>query len=116
MFDKHGTLGRMPANLGSVTGLLLFGTGQSVYNDYPLDADPLLGVEQNELVQHAETGLDAPPASLVGDVHMPEFDVQPISFKPKLRELPKLELPTSLDLPNVIDMPWERKCTQEIKR
>lgn len=104
--DKHG-LGGIPSQLQSTSGLLLFNTGESVYTNYPVEADPLLGVEQSETLQHSETGLDAPPASLSGEQSMPEFDVQPISFKPKLRDLPKLDLPAQLDLPNVIDIPWE---------
>lgn len=104
--DKQG-LGKIPTQLQSTSGLLLFNTGESVYTNYPVEADPLLGVEQSETMQHSESGLDAPPASLSGEQSMPEFDVQPISFKPKLRDLPKLELPNQLDLPNVIDIPWE---------
>jgi hypothetical protein len=67
--DKKG-LGRLPAHVQSISGLLLFNTGESVYEDYPVEADPLLGVEPSETLQHAETGLDAPPASLAGDHNM----------------------------------------------
>ncbi len=87
---------------------MLFYTAESVYSDYPLGADPLLGVDISEVTEGGNImdGLmDPAPESLSGD-RMPDASIQPINFQPKMRELPKLAFPTSLDLPNVIDVPW----------
>lgn len=105
---KPEGLGPMPSTIKSISGLLLFNTGEYVYKNYPLNIDPLLGVESGEGDQDKEGLIDAPPDSLVSENHgMDDQLNQPISFQPKMRDMPELQLPTSLDLPNIIDVPWE---------
>lgn len=87
--------------------MLLFNTSETVYKEYPLNVDPLAGVDPSEIEQSSELNIDAAPTSLLGDTDFGDFDVKPLNFRPTIRDLPQLALPTSLDLPNVIDMPWD---------
>jgi len=116
---KRIGMGQVPAeDMKSVSALLLFNTAEEVYQDYNENADPTMGGE--EPMENGSggagkkfgasaaydtaadtTGLDAPPDSLVHGDQLPEFSVQSLSFRPKLRELPQLGIPNSLDLPNV---------------
>lgn len=110
---EHIGIGSTPANLSSVSGLLLFNTAENVYDRYPYDVDPLLGVDAGEDDDQQDAGLEPPPPSLLGEAHeKDQFEVTTVGFKPKMRAIPKFDLPTSLDLPNVIDAPFQRTFNQ----
>lgn len=101
-------MGKIPDGLSTVSCLLLFNTSEMPFKEYPINVDPLSpALDPNEIASENELKLDPPPSSLLGDNDLSDLDVKPISFRPTIKDLPQLDLPTSLDLPNVIDMPWD---------
>ncbi len=108
-------MGPMPSNAQSISELLLFNSSECAYdvddvdgeesNVLDLDGDHLSmssSVTAND--DASENRLDAAPASMVQGHGLPEIGPYDVRFKPKMKDMAKLDLPSSLNLPDIADV------------
>eukprot|EP00051_Salpingoeca_urceolata_P032053 m.14101 g.14101 ORF g.14101 m.14101 type:complete len:503 (+) comp4728_c0_seq1:128-1636(+) len=98
-------LGGLPANLPSVSGLLLFNTSENPYKKY-VTIDPLRGavVQTRDDVDNENSLTAAPETILAGDRYQ-HIETDSFTYKPKMGGVPTIETPMVLpDLPGVADV------------
>lgn len=121
----EGGLGALPANLTSVSSMLLFNTKENPYQEYKTIDDLVSGsygetaaellraeaVRTTRATAAARAADEArklgaaPVTVLEGDTTTLLAQVE-YTYKPKMQDIGQFELPSHLALPNVADMAW----------
>jgi len=108
-------LGSLPPYLPSVSELLLFNSQENPYKKYQ-SLDNLMGLKRRERErdQGQQRNLGEAPSTILHGDELEYGGIQSINYKPKLTNVPTMDLPMNLNLPNVAsDLTWTAKDSEK---
>jgi WAS family protein 1 len=95
-------LGRLPSNLPSVSGIILFNSQENPYKTYS-SFNNLEGVMNKER-EKTDTSLAAAPTSVLDGAELPSFLGMQFEYKPELGEVPLFNFSQNLPLAKLADI------------